>query len=292
MGTPARGRPSELYTARTFYTLGGASMAVWIFAAICGQYIGSGHLHLLRGLALVVALVISFAGAAQQKSRAFRDLLVAFFNGLLIYASATGINAVSTGTDLLRGDTTKEAKASLLPFIQEKALWPPVALVQKNEALQKEGAAQELLLQRTIKEDVRPKPVGNLDEEKILSSATGKQREVIQLAFDLYHRKIPYKWGGKDPHEGLDSSGYIAYILARVGVIQDPTTYWSGKLKAELKKVNPQQAAVGDIMFYNSGACVIYLGDKTSIWMLPGGIGTGDLEKSPDGYDLLGAATY
>jgi len=286
MASPAgsRGLPSELYTVRTFYTLGGASTGVWIFSAVCGNFISPNHLGWLRALALVMALVISLADATRENGRARHELLVAFFNGLLIYASATGINAVSTGTDFSRSISQRVQTSSLLPFVKEKALWPPLELIRQKEALQREGAL--------LQPKAEPKVEQTLDEAGILAPVTGKQREVLTLAFELYRQKVPYKWGGKDPHDGFDSSGYIAYLLAKAGVIDDPTTYWSGKLLTSPSLQRVPHEEVGDIIFYNAGACMIYLGDKTSIGMLPGGIVIGNLDESPEGYDRKGVRRY
>ncbi len=142
MGSPRlqpNAMPSALYTTGTFYTLGGASTGVWMFAAVFGQYFGP-HLNWLRGLALVIAVVISFVDASRRHQTARSDLVVAFFNGLLIYASATGINAVSTGTGFGRGNSPGAQSASFLPFVREQALWPSLELIHKQEALQREGA--------------------------------------------------------------------------------------------------------------------------------------------------------
>src|SRR5271166_4592459 len=102
----SNGLPSDLYTTRTFYTLSGASVAVWIFSGICGNFLSQDvhrELEALRILTLGAALVVGFRGTF-RRGRSEQDILLAFFNGLLIYASATGINAVSQGTDLKKHD--------------------------------------------------------------------------------------------------------------------------------------------------------------------------------------------
>ena len=131
-----------------------------------------------------------------------------------------------------------------------------------------------------------------LDEDKILKSAIDKQRKALGVAFELYKQRVPYKWGGKQPSKGLDSSGYVAYILANIGVIKDPATYWSGKLFTSplMKKVDHER--VGDIIFYGGGICMIYLGDHVSIGMLPGGIATGNLDVFPPGYERKGVRRF
>lgn len=278
------GLPSQLFTTETFFTLGGASVGVWAFNAVFGKFYGP-HILLLRGSILAVALVISFSEAHRRRHVARQELLVAFFNGLLIYISATGVNAVSTGTDFSRGSLPGAQGASFLPFLNERALWPPIALIREKDALQQEGALLQPKVDNSVLGTER-----TLSEAKILASVSGKQREVISQALELYHRKIPYKWGGKNPTGGLDSSGYVAYVLSKAGIIDDPASYWSGKLLASLQPVAQEQ--VGDILFYSSGACMIYLGNDLSIGMLPGGIATGSLDAPNSGFKRLGVRRY
>ena len=157
---------------------------------------------------------------------------------------------------------------------------------EENEALRREGAN----LQPKVDEKLTLKTAGTLDEQKIVSSARGRQRELVRLAFDLYRQKIPYKWGGKNPRDGFDSSGYVAYILAQIGAIDDPQTYWSGKLRSSSLKVQEEQ--VGDIIFYSSGVCMIYLGEGMNIGMLPGGIATQNLKDTEMQFAKLGVGRY
>jgi len=276
--------PSQLFTTTTFFTLGGASIGVWMFSAVFGQFLGS-HFHWLRLAALIVALVISFTDVYRRHHPPRQELLVAFFNGLLIYFSATGINAVSTGTDFNRVGLPHSQTASFLPFLQERALWPPIALIREKDALQQEGA----LLQPKVDYGALGTE-RKLPEATILASVSGKQREVIRQALDLYHRRPQYKWGGKNPTDGFDSSGFVAYVLSKAGIVDDPASYWSGKLRATLQPAS--QAQPGDIIFYSSGACMIYLGNNLSIGMLPGGIATGSLDAPTSGFTRQGVGRY
>jgi len=123
-----------------------------------------------------------------------------------------------------------------------------------------------------------------LNEGEILLGVTGDlQKKVITEAIALYKQKppIPYTWGGKSPQSGFDSSGYVAYILAEVGVLKNPGTYWSGRLREALKPVPIEQKRPGDVVFYPGGVCMFYLGgpDDLSIGALPGGIATGRLDQ-------------
>ena len=127
-----------------------------------------------------------------------------------------------------------------------------------------------------------------VEEIKILTSISDKRREVIKLAFDLQKKDIIFKWGGKNPEEGFDSSSFIAYILSRANIIQKPETYWSGRLRSEFgsKKFSSEsELQIGDILFYEAGVCMLYLGGNRCIGMLPQGIVTAELEF---GFQILG----
>lgn len=128
----------------------------------------------------------------------------------------------------------------------------------------------------------------SLNREGILQSITEpRRRKVVDLAIQLYEEKIPYKFGGKSPQEGFDTSGYVAYILSQVGVIGNPREYWSGRLRDELPPAPAGKDEPGDIIFYGGGPCMIYLGGGLSIGSLPGGIATGNLDGS---YPRIGVA--
>lgn len=278
--------PHEFFTSKTFYTLAGTSAGLWIFVAICSQL--GVRQSLLRWLALAMALIIVFSRKQAWKAD---QLLVTFFNGLLVYSNATGINAISSGTAFSeRKEASPTVKASLLPFLKEKAWWEPIELVQRNETLQAEGAALEhTIAPPTTVLELRTER--KLDEAAILHSAAGKQQKAIIEALALYHKNIPYKWGGKD-EQGFDSSGYVAYVLSKIGVINSPDTYWSGKLRNALARVQPGDEKVGDVIFYSSGVCMIYLGNQLSIGMLPGGIVTGSLDTPDSAFKKLGVGRY
>lgn len=122
-----------------------------------------------------------------------------------------------------------------------------------------------------------------LDRTEILKLVSGdRQKKAIEIAIDLYEKKPPigYTWGGKSPADGFDSSGYVAYVLAQVGVLKNPSAYWSGRLRQDLKSVPIDYKQPGDVVFYPGGTCTFYLGgpDHLSIGALPGGIATGNID--------------
>jgi cell wall-associated NlpC family hydrolase len=95
----------------------------------------------------------------------------------------------------------------------------------------------------------------------------------------LKEKKIPFKWGRKSEREGFDSSGFAAYVLARAGVLTNPEKYWSGLLRETFKTVSSPSA--GDLVFYDSGYVMIFLGNQTCIGMTPSGILTVPVDFGP-----------
>jgi len=97
-------------------------------------------------------------------------------------------------------------------------------------------------------------------------------------ALALYRKRIPFKWGGKSPEQGFDSSGFIAYLLKQVGIISDPQQYWSVNLLTATRPISVDQAEPGDVIYYEYGICMLVLDHDTRIGALPGGVATGNLD--------------
>jgi hypothetical protein len=124
--------------------------------------------------------------------------------------------------------------------------------------------------------------IDSIQIKKILDSVTGKRKKAIELAFEYQKQHTQFKWGGKKPSEGFDTSGFIAYILSQVGIIEKPETYWSGKLRTEFlinENRIQKQLIPGDLIFEANKACWFYLNDKYTIGMVPGGIMIGEPAK-------------
>ena len=127
----------------------------------------------------------------------------------------------------------------------------------------------------TILAEIKPFANQTVEKNRILESVSDKRKEVIRLAFELQERVIPFKWGGKSPKKGFDSSGFVAYLLSQVNIIQNPEIYWSGRLRSEFgnRSFNSgSELQIGDIIFYEAGVCMLYLGNNRCIGMLPQGI--------------------
>ncbi len=147
-------------------------------------------------------------------------------------------------------------------------------------------------IETTVQTAVQGSPVKTIINEKILASVQGKRQKAIELALKLKADNIPYLWGGKRPKHGLDASSYVSYILGEVGVIKNPNAFWSGRLKNSLglrTYEGESDLRVGDIIFYELGVTMLYLGEDTCIGMLTGGI---HIKRINWGLGILGYGTY
>ena len=116
----------ELYTPQTLYTLGGASFAVVAASGVIGYVFGFNP----RWLGLVFALIIAFLGLSLlpqdpqgQSKRRLPLLAVAFFNGMLIYSQAVGLNTIHQTVK-----SPKVSEAAVIPVIDPVPWWPPAEL--------------------------------------------------------------------------------------------------------------------------------------------------------------------
>jgi hypothetical protein len=107
------------------------------------------------------------------------------------------------------------------------------------------------------------------------------QTQVLNNALKLKEENIAFKWGGKNPKTGFDSSGFIAYIFHQFGLLEKPHTWWSGKLRSKFgsprEKKKPKE--LGDLVFYMGGYVMLYLGDNNIIGMTESGIVISDYQN-------------
>lgn len=116
-------------------------------------------------------------------------------------------------------------------------------------------------------ETIGPKKEQELIQRNF-SKAPKKIVDVIKTAFALKNdSNVGFKWGGKSPEEGFDSSGFAAYVLAQNGLLDKVgyRLYNTTRLKAIYLSVPIDQIIPGDLIIYKSGFVAFFLGEKHGI---------------------------
>ena len=98
-----------------------------------------------------------------------------------------------------------------------------------------------------------------------LDNATQRQ-EVVLRAFDLLGTE--YRWGGRDPRNGLDCSGMVSYVVERVSRRTLPHN--AASIAKVTRPIKLDELAPGDLVFFNTlgkrhSHMGIYIGDKKFI---------------------------
>jgi uncharacterized membrane protein HdeD (DUF308 family) len=94
--------PSEFFTVNSLLTLAGATAIVVVVTATI-SYLSDGKIN-PKWITFVLSELISFIGAfalaapPENVDAAIR-ILIAFFNGCLIFATAVGLNTITTKPD-------------------------------------------------------------------------------------------------------------------------------------------------------------------------------------------------
>ncbi|MBK9416990.1 MAG: hypothetical protein IPN62_06765 [Flavobacteriales bacterium] len=129
--------PNELYTPRTFYTLSGSAIAVWLLCKVIDQSL-EGQLRPvhLRNIALLFSELIAMLMVLRVRSKNFDKWIIGFVNGLLIFVNASGANAISTGFSFER-ERQRPIEASLVAdfFRSETNWWPSRELTTTIDSL-------------------------------------------------------------------------------------------------------------------------------------------------------------
>lgn len=161
-----------------------------------------------------------------------------------------------------------------------------VAALRAERAVLEADLAKSRRLYAGLKNEVEPPGAeqapqlspASVDREAILRELHGKRREALLMAFRFYDQRVPFVWGGKNPSDGFDTSGFVAYILAQVGVVDHPERLWSGLLRQtfSVKVRGASQLLPGDLVFEENRACWFILNERFTIGMVPGGVMLGE----------------
>jgi hypothetical protein len=175
--------PTELITEKTFYTLGGASVAVllacWVVMYIAGDSLGP---KVYRGIGLGLSELFSIIIMYQKKNRKPIQWLFAFLNGLLIFVNASGFNTITASSvfDKKAKDTSafhiqhtpKMQFAGLIPLPRMINWWPDETLVTENTALEVRNA-------NLLKENKKLDSLNHQLEKSLSVSANDRQNDLI-----------------------------------------------------------------------------------------------------------------
>ena len=133
----------------------------------------------------------------------------------------------------------------------------------------------------------------DIKDPALPASITGKRRDALTAAFALKQEKVPFKWAGKKKEDGLDSAAFTALILAQAGVIEKPEAVTAKSLQGQLKVGTEGEPQPGDLLFFNGGNVMLYLGGDNAVGMLPEGAVTknGVIKGKGIGFKYLGYAS-
>ena len=164
--------PNELYDQKSFFSLGGASTAVWLFTNVFGNLIGIDVENKFKWIGLIIALFISFLGAIQVKKLNLTLGTVAFFNGILIFVAASGINAINQSVTS-EPPKIEQKEASLFGVIDKETWWKPAQM--KNKIIDLKNSNDSLvLINKSFEQRLDScsknvtKPISRLDSIEIL----------------------------------------------------------------------------------------------------------------------------
>ncbi len=125
------------------------------------------------------------------------------------------------------------------------------------------------------------------------ASIAGKRRAALTAAFDLKQAKVPFRWGGRRKEDGVDSVGFAALALADTGMFLRPDVLTSNGLQNLLNVKTDGEPQPGDVLFFDGGIVMLYLGGDNAVGMLPEGAvtKTGVIKGRGIGFKYMGYGT-
>jgi len=125
------------------------------------------------------------------------------------------------------------------------------------------------------------------------ASIFGKRRDALVAAFALKQEKVPFRWGGRRKEDGVDSVGFVAVALAEAGMLLKPEVLTVQSLQNLLNVATGSEPQPGDVLFFDNGIVMLYLGGDNAVGMLPEGAATkgGVLKGKGVGFKYQGYGT-
>jgi len=159
-----------------------------------------------------------------------------------------------------------------------------------EQSLAAARAERDELAQLVVAVRQNPNTGKDIKDPALPASITGKRRDALTAAFALKQEKVPFKWAGKKKEDGLDSAAFAALILAQAGVIEKPEAVTAKSLQGQLKVSTEGEPQPGDLLFFDGGNVMLYLGSDNAVGMLPEGAVTknGVIKGKGIGFKYLG----
>jgi len=168
--------------------------------------------------------------------------------------------------------------------------------VKLEQSLAAMRAERDEMAQVVVALRQNPSTGRDIRDPALPASIGGKRREALAAAYALKQEKVPFKWAGKKKEDGLDSATFAATALAQAGVIDKPEAATAKTLQSQLKVSTEGEPQPGDLLFFDGGNVLLYLGGDNAVGMLPEGAVTkgGVIKGKGIGFKYLGygAVTY
>jgi cell wall-associated NlpC family hydrolase len=222
-----------------------------------------------------------------------RGLTLALVIGLVICA-LLAVGAVLYGQKQVAALT--QARDAALRDNQRLTAAGAAAAANASKLEQSLSAAQaerDEMAQFVVAVRQNPNTGKDIKDPALATSITGKRREALTAAFALKQEKVPFKWAGKKKEDGLDSAAFAALALAQVGVIDKPEAVTAKSLQSQFTVATEGEPQPGDLLFFDGGNVMLYLGNDNAVGMLPEGAvtKTGVIKGKGIGFKYLGYAT-
>jgi len=159
-----------------------------------------------------------------------------------------------------------------------------------DQALAAARAERDEMAALVIAVRQNPSMAKDIKDPALPAAIAGKRREALTAAFALKQEKVPFAWGGKKKESGLDSVGFAALALGQAGVIEKPDAATAQSLQDQLKVSQEGEPQPGDLLFFDGGNVLLYLGRDNAVGMLPEGPVTknGVIKGKGIGFKYLG----
>ena len=133
----------------------------------------------------------------------------------------------------------------------------------------------------------------DISDPVLPDSIAGKRRAALTAAFALKQATVPFKWGSRKKADGVDSVGFVAVALSEAGMLLKPEVLTVKGLQNLLNVTTAGEPQPGDILFFDNGIVMFYLGGDNAVGMLPEGVATkgGVLKGKGIGFKYLGYGT-